>query len=296
MPLKIIPASDPVLIETIVLVIYGPPGVGKTSLAQTASKPLLLDFDRGRHRACNRRDSVQIGAWADVVAITPEDLAPFDTVIVDTAGRALDHLSVDIIRRDPKAGRGGALTLQGFGTLKGEFAAWLRMVRAAGKDVVLVAHMDEQHKGDDVIERIDMQGASKNEVYKSADAMGRFSIVNGKHMLNFNPTDAAFGKNPGRLDPIEVPRPDIVPDTLTNVIAAIKTKLNELSAESLAEQAKMDEWRESFEALTTAAEFNIKIAELANEKPKVKNLLLAVGEGKGLKFDRETRAFTDAPA
>src|SRR5690606_12335554 len=115
--------------------IYGAPGLGKTSLAFTADTPLLLDFDQGAHRAANRKDIVQVRAWGDVTSITEDDLAPFNTIIVDTAGRALDALTADIIRRNPKLGRGGALTLQGYGALKAEFIAWLKLLNGFGKDV-----------------------------------------------------------------------------------------------------------------------------------------------------------------
>ena len=131
-----------------------------------------------------------------MTSITAEDLAEFKTVVVDTAGRALDVLSADIIRRNAKMGRGGALTLQGYGQLKSEFTAWLKMVKSMGKDVVLIAHSSEDKSGDDLIERLDVQGGSKGEIYKSADAMGRLNMINGKRILNFNPSDTSFGKNP----------------------------------------------------------------------------------------------------
>jgi hypothetical protein len=224
--LKIVRAADPIRVERLNLVLYAPPGVGKTSMAFTADSPLLLDFDQGAHRAANRKDSVRVAHWTEVTDMTAEDLEAYKTLVVDTAGRALDSLTVDIIRRNPKAGRGGALSLQGYGTLKAEFVAWLKSVNALGKDVVLIAHMDEQRNGDDIIERLDVQGGSKGEIYKAADAMGRIAIRDGKRLLMFSPTDAAFGKNPGQLAPIEVPHPDKDPQFLAGVIQQIKDKLN----------------------------------------------------------------------
>ncbi len=150
MPLKITSANDPIKVERLNMVIYGPPGVAKTSLAFTASKPLLLDFDNGSRRAANRKNVVLVSQWSDVASMRAEDLASFDTVIVDTAGRALDTLTADIIRKNPKHGRGGALTLQGYGELKSQFTAFLRLLHSFRKDVVLVTHMDEQRSGDDI--------------------------------------------------------------------------------------------------------------------------------------------------
>ena len=85
--LKILSASEPLPVEQLVVAIYGQPGIGKTTLAFTAEAPLLLDFDKGAYRAAGRKDTVQIEAWPDVTNITEADLAPYKTVIVDTAGR-----------------------------------------------------------------------------------------------------------------------------------------------------------------------------------------------------------------
>ena len=70
--LKIVRASDPVLVERLNLCLYGDPGVGKTTLGFTAENPLLLDFDEGKHRAANRRDAVPVSSWSDVAGITAE--------------------------------------------------------------------------------------------------------------------------------------------------------------------------------------------------------------------------------
>ena len=42
--------------------------------------------------------------------VTGADLAPYNTVVVDTAGRMLDALAADIIADDSKMGRGGVLS------------------------------------------------------------------------------------------------------------------------------------------------------------------------------------------
>lgn len=285
MALRIIRSTDPITVTRLNVCIYAAPGLGKTSISFTADKPLLLDFDRGAHRSANRKDTVQVERWEDVAHITADDLADFNTVVVDTAGRALDTLTPDIIRRNPKMGRGGSLTLQGFGQLKAEFVAWLKHLNSLGKDVVLIAHMDEQRNGDEIIERLDVQGGSKGEIYKAADAMGRLSIRDGKRMLNFSPTDAAFGKNPGQLEPLEVPHPERDPQFLARVIQQIKDRLNAMTEEQREAQAALEKWRDRTTAAEDVSAINALLPEAKGGSQAMKVLLNDRAASLGLTFD-----------
>jgi hypothetical protein len=297
MALKITRASDPIAVERLNMVIYGPPGLGKSSVAFTADAPLLLDFDNGSHRAVNRKDTVRVSDWSDVASITADDLAPFKTVIVDTAGRALDSLTVDIIRANPKHGRGGALTLQGYGELKARFVSFLKLLNSFGKDVVLIAHMDEQRSGDEVIERLDVQGGSKNEIYKAADAMGRLVLDGGKRWLRFSPTDAAFGKNPGQLEPLQVPHftdPGFA-GFLGWVIQKTKDRLNELSEDQKATLAEQQWFGEALPKVHDAAGINELIGRATKSGQACKAMLAARAKALGLIFDKTKAVYTEAP-
>lgn len=296
MSLKITRALDSIRVERLNLCIYGQPGAGKTSLAFTADAPLLLDFDNGAHRAANRKDTVRVKQWSDVADMTADDLEPYRTIIVDTAGRALDSLTADIIRRNPKAGRGGALTLQGYGTLKAEFVAWLKALNSHGKDVVLVAHMDEQRNGDDIIERLDVQGGSKGEIYKAADAMGRVAIKAGARRLDFSPTEAAFGKNPGQLPVIEIPHPDRDPAFLAGVVQSIKDKLNALTEDQRKEQEVLEFWRERIEAMGKAEDFNGALDDLRTAPKAAQALFAHAAKEKGMRVDKESKKYVAAEA
>lgn len=293
MPLKITRAADPITVDRLNLVIYGPPGLGKTSLAFTAESPLLLDFDQGSHRAANRKDAVIVSDWSDIANITADDLAPFKTIIIDTAGRALDTITANIIKTDPKGHKNGALTLPGYGTLKTRFTTFLKLLNSFGKDVVLVAHMDEQRNGDDVIERLDVQGGSKNEIYKAADAMGRLVITNGQRRLLFSPTDAAFGKNPGQLDPIVVPHVDdpAFADLLASVIGQTKAKLNELSAEQQATVAEQEWFRTTLPKVNSADEINALIERAKGAGKACVTMLHARATELGLVGDKATGTY-----
>lgn len=301
MPLKIIREADPIEVTRLTLCIYSPPGLGKTSTAFTASRPLLMDFDQGAYRSAFRRDSVQVSSWSEVENVAADDLADYDTVIIDTAGRALDALSSYLIEKNPKLkGYGGALSLQGYGALKTTFIGWLKQIHSYGKDVVLIAHSDEQKKGDEVIERLDVQGGSKNEIYKSADAMARISVEQGKRYLNFNPTDTAFGKNPAGLAVLSIPDFSMKPDFLATVISGIKLKLNEKSEAQKKAVSEMADWKAKFDEAKTVDDFNKLIPQCANVsegiRDNVKRLLVKIAKDKGINFDRSAATFKQKAA
>lgn len=293
MTLRIVKADEPIRVERINLCLYGQPGLGKTTLAFTAESPLLLDFDRGSYRAANRRDVVSVADWSDVTAITQADLEPYKTIVVDTAGRALDFLSAEIMRLDPKMRRGAALTLQGFGALKGQFGAWLKMLNTFGKDVVMVAHMDEQKNGDDIIERLDVQGGSKAEIYKSVDAMGRLFVRSNKRTLDFSPREGSFGKNPAQLTELEIPDVATNNHFLADIIGKIKGHLNEFSEEQKAALKVTDDWKEAIEGFSTVDEFNKQLAAIKDAPKMAQKKFADAARAKGYEFDAKAKVYTE---
>lgn len=298
MGLKITKASDPIEVKNVVVCIHGDPGIGKTSLAFTAEKPLCLAFDKGVYRSGNRGDCVQVESWTDVARLGAADVAGYSTIVVDTAGRALDCLAGSLIAEDPKnANRNGGLSLPGFGVMKSVFRGWLMDVQAMGLDVVLVCHSKEERRGDELITRLDMQGASKDEVYKESDLMGAEYMERGKRTLNFSPTDVAFGKNPGQLPLATVP--DFgAPENrkfLAGLIAQTKAALNKQSAESTKVAATLGEWAERIGKAESCADFDaLTVAgkELPDDVRKnVGRMVAKAAKAKGLAYNKATGAF-----
>ena len=239
MPLKIVRATDPLKIERVVLVVYGQPGIGKTTLSYTAEKPLLLDFDKGSTRAGVRGDSVQVADWSEVANLSTDDLEGYETVIVDTAGRMLDSIINDMIKRDRKMGRGdGEPSLQGWGRLRGLFRAWLKRLQQLGVDVVIVSHSEEVRSEDETKERLDIQGGSKKLVYQEATAMAAMKINANQRALQFTPTEHSYGKDPGGFGLVAVPdiSPGVNDSFLGDLISGIKERMNERAAGAISTQ------------------------------------------------------------
>lgn len=225
--MKIVEPWERPPVDQIVMLIYGLPATGKTTAAYSASKPVLIDFDHGADRAKNISKSVWVDSWRDVSGITAAELQPYDTVVVDTLGAAQEALTHDIIARNNKHGRDGGLTLQGFGALKSRFTNWLAHLKSMGKDVVLIAHTEEDRRNEVDVNRITMTGGSKEYVLRSADAIGRLTLSDGRRVLNFEPTEISIGKNPGRLPTIEVPHEDAIGSFLGDIIQQIKDRIND---------------------------------------------------------------------
>ena len=265
MSVKILRASDPVTIETLILLLYGDPGSGKTTAAFSAAAVLLFDFDKGAHRSHFRGDSVPISTWQDVVGLTVSDLAQYKTIVIDTVGRLLDVMAADIIRRDSKMGRrGGGLTLQGFGALKAQFAGYMNQLRDYGLDIVLVAHGTEGKRGDDVVLKPEITGSSYGEVFKQADGVGRLCMQDDRRVLSFSPCESAVGKNPAGLEPIEVPNMLDAPTFLADLISQIKDSIGQISAAGQAVVTEVAEYRGLVDAAKTAVALT-KIVNVVND-------------------------------
>lgn len=298
MSIKIRTASDPVDVRTLVLLLYGQPGIGKTSTAFTTDRPLLLDFDRGAHRSANRRDHVVIESWSDVDSLTESDLEPYDSVSVDTVGRALDSMTVDMIRRTPKLDAGGgALSLRGWGQLKTRFATWLATVRSYGLDVVLLAHDRENRDGDTVIVRPDVQGGSYGEVFRSADAVAYMRSDNGRK-LEFSPSDRWLAKNPAALEPVPVPSP-LPGDFLAELLGSLKEAIAAQANESQKIAATVAKYRDAIAESSTSKEFGDILEHIGDESRAVsipaKSILWKRAKDLGFDFDAKEKLFVPPP-
>jgi hypothetical protein len=282
-------SNEAIKVETLCFTIYSQPGLGKTSISFTAEKPLLLDFDKGSFRAVDRKDTVQINDWKDVANITAADVAPYNTIIIDTVGKALDTLAQDIIRGNSRLSNGGALSQQGWGQLGVRFSAFLKMLRGFGKDVVLIAHMDEQKDGDLIKERLKISGGSKDLVLTDSDVIARISIISKQRYLVFSPTESAFGKDPANIS--EMPVPDAgAPEyatCLAGIIARIKDRLNALSEDQVARKAEVDWFVANLPGIADAEALNMVLSRAKLAGREAATMVHERSKEIGLVFDKD---------
>jgi len=205
---KICKASDEIIITTLKALIYGEPGIGKTTFGLTAPDPICFDFDRGIKRVepMFRKDYVNIDTWTEVTELIkdPVELKNYKTLIFDTVGKCLDLLSAQIIKDDYKMSNGktGALTLQGFGVLLSTFRQFLANVQNSGKNIVFIAHDREASDNDRRYFRPDIVGRNLGAIIRDMDLVGYMQSRNNQRTISFDPTDSYYGKNTCKLESI----------------------------------------------------------------------------------------------
>lgn len=216
------------------VILYGSPGVGKTTLALSAPTPLLIDCDRGvgRVRADHRCDAIMPERYEDILAdLQSPEVRNYQTIVIDTGGSLVSMLQDWAIRQNPKlnAQRNGAISLKGFGAVKTEFlrlTEWLRVT--VQKHVVIVFHSAEEKKDDSVSQRLLCDGAARNLVWTPADFGGYVGYVGSARTVFFTPEETFFAKRCFGIQP-RYSIPDLAPgepnDFLTRLFDEAKANI-----------------------------------------------------------------------
>lgn len=300
MAAKLIKPNEAIEVTNICALLYGQPGSRKSSTAQTAENPVTFAFDPGIYRAYGRKDAVLFETWADVVAF---DVGAYSTIVVDTAGMALDKLAVAIIDADAKDGnRLGGLSLKGYGKLKTQFAGWVSAMKQRGKDIVFIAHEKEDGAGEEIYSRPDIAGGSYATLMNHCDIVGYMHFGNGKRVIDFNPTDRWMAKTPPCSWP-QIVLPDFSekPNFLAKLIAEAKASMGQISAAG-AEIAKvLDEWTAKLASDPSLDELNAMLPEVKKPESKsvqnqIWHIVSAHAERCGLVFDGKKKVFTKKEA
>ncbi len=200
-------AAELIIPQTVKAIIYGQAGMGKTTFALSAPKPLLLDFDNGVKRVnlehLNTVDIVQFEKWQDVQALFNEDLSPYGTIVVDTIGKMMDYIiSYKCGTRQPQ--------VREWSGINQEFTWFTRSLSMLNKNIIFVAHRDTRKDGEETVFVPALREKSYNNIVTDVDLLGYMEMraENGRQRrtITFDPTSRNDGKNTCNLPSVmEIP-------------------------------------------------------------------------------------------
>ena len=180
------------------IIVAGVPGIGKTTLALSAPKPLLIDLDKGVDRVETRyrTDTDVVSSYEELKSdLEKADLSPYETIVIDTGGKLLEMLKPVVIARDQKnAQTNGELSLKGYGAVKKMFNEFVTFVKSLNKHLVMVFHATEVADGETTKLRIRMEGKSRDEVWDSVDIGGFMEMRGNKPTIGFSNCDRYYAK------------------------------------------------------------------------------------------------------
>lgn len=303
--------------QNVKMMIYGQAGMGKTTLALSAPKPLLLDFDNGVKRVNNAHldDSVgivQVNNWSEVLTLITTEraaLAEFDTIIVDTIGKMMDYIIAY------RCG-GRAPRIQDWGLINNDFKAFTQMLSDLNKNIIFVAHRDTRKEGEQTVFVPALREKNYNNIVTELDLLGYLEMksINGvqSRTITFEPTDRNDGKNTCQL-----PGVMSIPTTINSsgqsilkndfIQSQVLTKFRAMIVEKEKKvkefNAALEEIKLSVEQITDADGANHFAEHIKDYSQFGSSILLHARDlfGKKVKdlnltYDKETKQYSDAAA
>ena len=232
---------------TLSVLIYGQPGIGKTTFGVSAPDAVLFDYDGGVQRinGAHQVPTLQPTSWEDTNLALQEiqnEMPEVKTIVIDTVGKMLDYMSAYIIKTDPKmAMRDGSLSLKGYGVRKQMFVNFIKQLALMGKNVVFIAHEREERRGEETFKRPEIGGSSANDLIKELDLVGYMYAVGKERVITFDPAEYYYAKNTCNL-PAAIKLPVVVDEqgkgtsnvAFSNIVKSYKAaqeKRQEMTAE-----------------------------------------------------------------
>lgn len=259
-----VPTED----KKIRILIAGYPGIGKSTLALSAPKPLHIDIDHGidRIEPRYRADYIQPKTYDEVLEdLVPENLKDYDTLVFDTGGKLISLMSLWAIKKDPKYGqRDGSLSLKGYGFVGKEFTRLMDYCfYTLHKHIVMVFHAIEDKDGDQTRLRIKVEGQTKNNVWETQDLGGFVEMVGNDRTIGFSNCEKYFAKGTRGVSGV-MRIPALGPTTPNDFLTKLFEQYNAKSAEEMAHQnAQKEIYDKAMETVNTLVQ-TITDAESAN--------------------------------
>lgn len=165
------------------MLVYGAGGVGKTTFASTAPKPLLVDCENGAKYFGLRgikMDVAQVATWSDMEGLF--DIAKsgeYDTIILDPIGELMEKLKRFMILKGDKklVMSDGSPTMAGWGWLKDTMRSTIKILRDSGVNLLINAHVSETMDEEKLVKRPMIMTKLSEEIINMVDVVGYMQVI-----------------------------------------------------------------------------------------------------------------------
>jgi len=185
MTLEIVNSDSEQYQPSVVMLVYGSGGVGKTTFASTAPKPILADCENGAKyfglRGIKAIPIARIRSWMDFVELHKviKEKNEYETVIIDPIGELMEKLTQHMINKaDSKlVQKDGSPTMAGWGWLKKTLRDSLKIIRDTGKHVIIIAHVQEKDDDGKIVKRPLVATKLSEELVNMVDIVGYMTTM-----------------------------------------------------------------------------------------------------------------------
>lgn len=201
--MKVFNSLEPTVKPSILMVVYGEGGVGKTTFAATAPKPIIADCENGSKYFGLRgieSDVALIEKWSDMEEFMEVSLTDkYDTIIIDPIGELMEKLITYMINKaDSKlVQKDGNPTMAGWGWLKKTMRNFLKVMRDSGKNIIIVAHVQEKDDEGRMVKRPMVATKLASELVNLVDVVGYMTTLSNeegdtKRVIMVDPSSDKF--------------------------------------------------------------------------------------------------------
>jgi len=260
------------------VLLAGVPGIGKSTLALSGPGTLAVMTDPGgwdRVPAhCRKGDRIEPKDYDEVLAdLVPANLGGYETIAIDTGGSFLNLMKPWVIRQNPKNCQkdGKTLSIQGYGAVANEFARMVVYIREElRKHFVITFHVKEETDNDSNVYRLDIDGKSRNEIWKPMDLGGFMETAGNKRTIGFSPTDRYYAKGTHGIEGV-MELPNVMTgapnDFLTTLFAKIAANVQEESKLGEQYNALMASIRNMLEEIKSVEDANTALRMINETEP-----------------------------
>lgn len=293
--------------KKIKMIVAGYAGIGKTTLALSAPKPLLFDIEDGVDRVEGqyRKDTLLVDSYEGLLQdLKSENFSSYETFVIDTGGKLLDLMKPYVIKENQQNGqRDGSLSMKGWGAVAKEFKRFMSIVNDMKKHIIYIFHTKEEQDGDFTRLRIQVEGSIKTKIWEDMDLGGFVEMQGKKRTIGFSNTERYYAKGTHNVKGI-FDIPTLFDGAKNNFLSQLFAQyIDDLNSNNKDFEEKKSKYEKAMslkkvidnitsqEQLNSTLEKILTIEHAMTSERELKTHLINKAKELGYKYDTDSKAF-----